>query len=236
MSEAATVADFLQIYKEEFVLTPSNKVRSVITGHEMSVSIEVINSYFNSKKYKMATQWHAFNVDEYDYIIPHKSDKTKMWCQLTQKPLNKIPEQILKHVNGKKYIRYELELIFSNGVKLCDEVLILIGSRYPNDCRLKNEQDQIKEEHRNREDKNCDGEGDGFDIDFMQSLADASSDEDDVPDDKKEMDIMFEEESLTGEVCNDINRDTQSSKRKSPNESVKFNANKSKKKLKKAER
>mmetsp|Transcript_28571 Transcript_28571/g.48289 ORF Transcript_28571/g.48289 Transcript_28571/m.48289 type:complete len:207 (+) Transcript_28571:138-758(+) len=206
MSEAATVADFLQIYKEEFVLTPSNKVRSVITGHEMSVSIEVINSYFNSKKYKMATQWHAFNVDEYDYIIPHKSDKTKMWCQLTQKPLNKIPEQILKHVNGKKYIR------------------------------LKNEQDQIKEEHRNREDKNCDGEGDGFDIDFMQSLADASSDEDDVPDDKKEMDIMFEEESLTGEVCNDINRDTQSSKRKSPNESVKFNANKSKKKLKKAER
>lgn len=105
MSTAKTVAEFLQLYKDEFVLTPTNKVKSKITGHELSVSISVINSYFNSKKYKMATEWHAFGVEKYDYIIPHKSDKARMWCQLTNQPLNKIPEQILKHIQGKKFIR-----------------------------------------------------------------------------------------------------------------------------------
>jgi hypothetical protein len=105
MSQAKTVAEFLGLYKNEFKLTSTNKVRSKITKHEMSVSIDVINSYFNSKKYAMAKEWHAFNAEQYDYIIPHKSDKNKMWCQLTNGPLNKIPAQILKHVQGKKFMR-----------------------------------------------------------------------------------------------------------------------------------
>lgn len=105
MYKATTVAEFLGLYKDEFELTPTNKVRSLLTDHEMSVSIDVINCYVNSKKYAMAKEWHAFNVEQYDYIIPHKSDKKKMWCQLTQGPLNKIPSQVRKHLEGKKFIR-----------------------------------------------------------------------------------------------------------------------------------
>ena len=109
---AKSVAEFLQTHKADFKLTPTNKVRSRITGHEMSVSLDVILAYFHSKKYQKAVEWHAFDVDKYDYIIPHKSDKNKMWCQLTNQPLNKIPEQIVKHVQGKKFVRYPSTVIF----------------------------------------------------------------------------------------------------------------------------
>lgn len=103
------MASFLAENKEEFELTESNRVRSLITNHELPLSVEEIKKYCNSKKYKMAKEWHEFNVEKYIYIVPHKTNKNKMWCQLSHKSLNKIPSQVLKHVEGKKFLRLKKE-------------------------------------------------------------------------------------------------------------------------------
>ena len=104
-SKVESVAEFLNRFKEEFELTPHNRIRCLLTGHEMTVSMVAVNGYINSKKYNMAKEWELFDSGKYAYIVPHKSDRSKMWCKLTKHALNKIPAQILKHVEGKKYKR-----------------------------------------------------------------------------------------------------------------------------------
>lgn len=49
-----------------------------------------------------------------EYIVPHKGNDKLLWCKITESALNKVPEEIMRHVNGKKYLRcYRVDLLDS---------------------------------------------------------------------------------------------------------------------------
>ncbi len=91
-------------------LTPSNRIRCSVTGHELPPRAEEVSAYLSSKKYQRALLWQTFSLSLSSlssYLVPHK-DKEKthlLHCTLTGHNVNKIPEQIMKHIQGKKYLR-----------------------------------------------------------------------------------------------------------------------------------
>lgn len=65
---------------------------------------ELLYKYVSGKKYKHATEWYAHDYSQYKdhYIVPGRTPRT-MYCQVTRLTLNQIPEEIEKHISGRKY-------------------------------------------------------------------------------------------------------------------------------------
>ena len=62
-------------------------------------------AHLKSKSYRKAT-WYAADYSDYlPWITPHRRNPLKLYCTLTRKELNKIPNEVSKHVRGKKFIR-----------------------------------------------------------------------------------------------------------------------------------
>ncbi|CAD7972923.1 unnamed protein product [Amoebophrya sp. A120] len=65
----------------------------------------------------------SFDYKKYEpHITAHKKDKTKLFCNLTASVLNKIPIEVEKHVNGKRFKRAkkEFEEMLENDVEVTD--------------------------------------------------------------------------------------------------------------------
>ena len=87
-------------------LLASNKILCKVTQHELPPRSDAVLAHINGKKYKKALEWYSYNFDEFlPYIVPHKSDRKKLYCKLTDQTLNKIPDQVKKHCMGKKFQR-----------------------------------------------------------------------------------------------------------------------------------
>ncbi len=86
------------------------KVKCFITGHEMIPKVDIIETYLSSKKLKKNLEWYQYDFSKYEpHIVSHKTKEKNLYCRLTQTVLNKIPSQIEKHCNGKKFIRLRKE-------------------------------------------------------------------------------------------------------------------------------
>lgn len=104
-----SVAELLA-QNERLSLTPTNRIKCSITGHEMPCKYDVVAAHLNGSKFRKASQWYNHNYDAYlPYIIPHKSDTKKLYCTLTQQTLNRIPQVVEKHVQGKRFMRLKRE-------------------------------------------------------------------------------------------------------------------------------
>ena len=85
------------------------KVRCTLTKHDVVADLEAVNKHLKSKSYKKA-MWYAHDYSKYEpYIVAHKRDSKKLYCTMTKMTLNKIPDQIEKHYNGKKFKRKRKE-------------------------------------------------------------------------------------------------------------------------------
>ena len=103
-----SLADILAQNKDVLCLLPSNRIKCSVTGHEMPPNVESVTSHLNGKKFKKAQEWYTHDYTQYlPLIIEHRTDKTKLFCTLTRLQLNKIPAEIQKHVNGKKFLRIQ---------------------------------------------------------------------------------------------------------------------------------
>lgn len=72
----------------------------------MIPSLVAVQSHVNGKKYKKALEWYRHDFSVYEpLIIQHKSKPHKLFCTLTQGELNKIPDQVKKHAEGKRFQR-----------------------------------------------------------------------------------------------------------------------------------
>ena len=92
-------------------LTANNRIRCSLTNHEMPPRVDAVLSHINGKKFKKAKEWYSYNYDEFlPHIVPDRDNKLKLHCKLTGQTLNKIPDEVRKHVNGKKFLR----LVVSN--------------------------------------------------------------------------------------------------------------------------
>ena len=85
------------------------KVRCTLTKHDVVADLEAVKKHLKSKSYKKA-MWYAHDYSKYEpYIVAHKRDSKKLYCTMTKMTLNKIPDQIEKHYNGKKFKRRRKE-------------------------------------------------------------------------------------------------------------------------------
>ena len=76
---------------------------------------DVIFAYLNGSKYKKAAQWYSSSFEKYaPHIIAHKTDDKKLYCTITKLILNKIPEEIESHMEGKRYKRLLKEQQLNN--------------------------------------------------------------------------------------------------------------------------
>ncbi|XP_029467016.1 surfeit locus protein 2 isoform X4 [Rhinatrema bivittatum] len=60
-----------------------NKVKCKLTGHELPCRLSELQVYTSGKKYK----------------------RHQLFCKLTLRHINKVPEHVLRHVQGRRYLR-----------------------------------------------------------------------------------------------------------------------------------
>jgi len=98
------VKQFLKSHSD-FVYNPeTNRVSCKITGHDMLPSIEHLEKHLRGNKYKLTLAYNAdFTKYEQYFIIPHTKHPKKLYCTLTGMALNKIPEELDKHVEGRRF-------------------------------------------------------------------------------------------------------------------------------------
>jgi Surfeit locus protein 2 (SURF2) len=105
----SSVADLLA-KNPNLHLTENNKIKCSLTNHEMPPNAEAIVQYLNGKKFKKAKEWYNHDFSEFlPHIVPDRKNPMKLFCKLTKLSLNKIPEEVRKHVSGKKFQRLKAE-------------------------------------------------------------------------------------------------------------------------------
>lgn len=87
-------------------LTIDNKILCSITKHEMPPKLDIVLGHINGQKFKKTLEWYNYDYSEFEpYVVPDRQNPTKLHCKLTGQTLNKIPEEVKKHTNGKKFLR-----------------------------------------------------------------------------------------------------------------------------------
>ena len=105
-----SLADLLAKNSNVLLLTENNRVRCLLTDHEMPPNASVVHAYLTGKKFKKAKEWYTYDYSEFlPHIVPDKRDARKLFCRLTRHSLNKIPDEVRKHVGGKKFQRLKAE-------------------------------------------------------------------------------------------------------------------------------
>jgi hypothetical protein len=85
----------------------SGKYRCKLTGHEMLPQQAVVEAHLKGKKYSKAKAMEK--VKQYDFakhlphIVENKRDPRKLFCHRTKLHLNKVPEEVETHVNGRRF-------------------------------------------------------------------------------------------------------------------------------------
>lgn len=86
-------------------LAESGKVRCRLTGHELPCRLAELQAYTNGRKYRRLIKTSR----EFDYgtfephIVPSTKNIHQLFCKLTLRHINKLPEHVLRHVQGKRY-------------------------------------------------------------------------------------------------------------------------------------
>ena len=105
-SKTKTLGEILNEYSEYLTLLPSNKIKCSVTNHEMSVRCDVVTAHIQGKKFKKALQWYTHNFSEFlPDIVEHSKNIKQLYCTITGQSLNKIPDEVRRHINGKKFKR-----------------------------------------------------------------------------------------------------------------------------------
>eukprot|EP00961_Rhodomonas_salina_P187944 2536624-Rhodomonas_salina.2 len=102
---------------EDLELLESGKCRCKVTGHEMKPLKDVVEvsagvrgrelAHLNGKRYKKEKAKRA--AEKYDFekyapdIVQSRKDPRKLFCHLTKTVLNKVPEELELHVNGRRF-------------------------------------------------------------------------------------------------------------------------------------
>ncbi|KAG2509881.1 hypothetical protein JM18_009043 [Phytophthora kernoviae] len=82
------------------------RVKCQLTQHEMLPRVDIIESHLRSKKVVKARDWYCHDYSQYEpYIVPHRRLTKSLYCNVTGTILNRIPSEVEKHVNGKRYKR-----------------------------------------------------------------------------------------------------------------------------------
>ncbi|KAM6243781.1 surfeit locus protein 2 [Porphyrio hochstetteri] len=86
-------------------LAEPGKVRCRLTGHEMPCRLSELQAYTNGKKYqRLIKTAREFDYGKFEpHIVPSTKNLHQLFCKLTLRHINKLPEHVLRHVQGKRY-------------------------------------------------------------------------------------------------------------------------------------
>ncbi|XP_074066887.1 surfeit locus protein 2 [Macrotis lagotis] len=81
------------------------KVRCKLTGHELPSRLSDLQAYTSGKKYqRLMRTTQTFNYEDFEpHIVPSTKNLNQMFCKLTLRHINRLPEHIVRHVQGRRY-------------------------------------------------------------------------------------------------------------------------------------
>ena len=102
-----SLATLLSEHKDEIALTEDGlRIKCLITPHEMPARADVVEVYLNGNKFKKAKEWYSQDYSKYEpFLVQDKKNKFQLFCKITRLRVNKIPKDVEKHVNGKRFLR-----------------------------------------------------------------------------------------------------------------------------------
>ncbi|XP_045419773.1 surfeit locus protein 2 [Lemur catta] len=108
MSEPeADVRAFLRQHPSLRLQPGARKVRCALTGHELPCRLPELQVYTRGKKYqRLVRASAAFDYAEFEpHIVPSTKNPHQLFCKLTLRHINKSPEHVLRHTQGRRYQR-----------------------------------------------------------------------------------------------------------------------------------
>merc|ERR1712072_1318855 len=103
-SERRAMEQFLADNKYNDVFTVKNgRAHCTLTGHDCA-NVKALQDYCSSYRFKVAFASASYDFAQHEpYVVPHKKNANKMYCTLTRRTLNRVPEQLERHVRGRKF-------------------------------------------------------------------------------------------------------------------------------------
>ncbi|KAM9370825.1 surfeit locus protein 2 [Phaethornis superciliosus] len=86
-------------------LAETGKVRCRLTGHELPCRLPELRAYTEGKRYRRLVQTgREFDYGKFEpHIVPSTKNLHQLFCKLTLRHINKFPDHVLRHVQGKRY-------------------------------------------------------------------------------------------------------------------------------------
>ncbi|GLE03839.1 hypothetical protein PINS_up012750 [Pythium insidiosum] len=164
------------------------RVRCDLLQHEMLPRKDVIEAYLKSKKFVKAKEWYCYDYSQYEpYIVAHRRKPKCLYCNVTNTVLNRIPAEVEKHVNGKRFKRLKDQVKFETRATEGDDAADTFDA---NAFEFEHQQLIYSDEEEDETDtKASHGRGD---------------DDDDEEDDDEEMESEEEEEDDEDDVMADF--------------------------------
>lgn len=107
-SAASLPQDLASFLQQHPALQPSadNRVKCSLTGHELPCRLADLQAYTQGKKYQRLMMKEPFNYSQFEpHVVPSTKNPHQLFCKLTIRHINKVPQHVLRHVNGKRYQR-----------------------------------------------------------------------------------------------------------------------------------
>ncbi|XP_032489924.1 surfeit locus protein 2 isoform X2 [Phocoena sinus] len=103
----ADVCAFLREHPSLRLEPGARKVRCALTGHELPCRLPELQVYTRGKKYRRLVRASpAFDYAEFEpHIVPSTKNPHQLFCKLTLRHINKSPEHVLRHSQGRRYQR-----------------------------------------------------------------------------------------------------------------------------------
>ncbi|XP_008069006.2 surfeit locus protein 2, partial [Carlito syrichta] len=83
------------------------QVKCALTGHELPCRLPELQVYTRGKKYqRLVRASPAFDYAEFEpHVVPSTKNPHQLFCKLTLRHINKSPEHVLRHTQGRRYQR-----------------------------------------------------------------------------------------------------------------------------------
>ncbi|XP_043095879.1 surfeit locus protein 2 [Puntigrus tetrazona] len=89
-----------------FELTDSSKIRCSLNAHEFPCSLAELQLFTAGNKYKKLRAQADFDYSRYEpHIVSSTKQPHHLFCKLTLRHINRVPEHVLRHVGGRRYRR-----------------------------------------------------------------------------------------------------------------------------------
>ncbi|XP_028918590.1 surfeit locus protein 2 isoform X2 [Ornithorhynchus anatinus] len=84
-------------------------VKCRLSGHEFPCRLAELQAYTSGHKYRRLTAAvdpGTFHYQQFHpHIVPSNKNTHQLFCKLTLRHINKLPEHVLRHVRGRRYQR-----------------------------------------------------------------------------------------------------------------------------------